>query len=163
MSALSTPLVQLDIMKSFVPGTDGSVMQYQYQVSEGLNNLGVVDGGINWYNSYGIFNKPGGSTFGWGLSQFEPDEAWVQAAYAMDILSDSSPLKFRVALGTGRAQSIGNHGFAFDNFNIGQVKNSVLEHFTNSASTEAAVADGIVQQFVEDYSSQVIDIQYHID
>jgi hypothetical protein len=164
VSALSTPLVQLDIMKSFVPGTDGAVMQYQRQVSEGWNNLGVVDGGINWYNSYGIFNKPGGSTFGWGLSQFEPDEAWVKAAHAMDILSDISHLKFRVAIGTGGAESIGNQGFAFDNFYIGQgVKNSVLEHFTNSASSEAAVADGIVQQFVEDYSSQVIDLQYHMD
>jgi len=164
MSALSTPLVQLDIMKSFVPGTDGSVMQYQYQVSEGWNNLGVVDGGINWYNSYGIFNKPGGSSFGWGLSQFEPDEAWVQASYAVDILPDISHLKFRVAIGTGGAQSIGNQGFAFDNFYIGQgVKNSVLEHFTNSASIEAAEADKIVNQFVEDYSSQVIDLQYHMD
>ena len=162
--ALSTPLVQLDIMKSFVPGTDGAVMQYQHKVSEGWNTLGVVDGGINWYNSYGIFNKPGGSTFGWGLSEFEPDEAWVQAAYAMDILSDSSPLKLRVAIGTGGAPSIGNQGFAFDNFYIGQgVKNSVLEHFTNSASSEAAVADGIVQQFVEDYPNHVIDLQYHMD
>ncbi|MEA3461877.1 MAG: PKD domain-containing protein, partial [Bacteroidota bacterium] len=68
MSALTTTLVRLDIMKSFVPGTDGAVMQYQYQVSEGWHTLGVVDGGINWYNSYGIFNKPGGSSFGWGLS-----------------------------------------------------------------------------------------------
>jgi hypothetical protein len=106
-------------MKSFVPGTDGAVMQYQHRVSEGWNNLGVVDGGINWYNSYGIFNKPGGSSFGWGLSQFEPDEAWLRAGY--------------------------------------------LEYFTNSASAEAAAADVIVEEFVADYSSQVIDLQYHMD
>lgn len=164
LSALSTPLVQLDIMKSFVPGTDGAVMQYQHRVSEGWNNLGVVDGGINWYNSYGIFNKPGGSSFGWGLSQFEPDETWLRAGYAVDALADFSYVKFRLAIGTGGAQSIGNDGFAFDNFYLADgVKNSVLEYFTNSASTEAAEADGIVEEFVADYSSTVIDLQYHMD
>jgi hypothetical protein len=116
LSALSTPLVQLDIMKSFVPGTDGAVMQYQHRVSEGWNNLGVVDGGINWYNSYGIFNNPGGSSFGWGLSQFEPDEAWLRAGYAVDALAEFSYVKFRLAIGTGGAQSMGKEGFAFDNF-----------------------------------------------
>ncbi len=164
LSALSTPLVQLDIMKSFVPGFDGAVMQYQHRVSEGWNNLGVVDGGINWYNSYGIFNKPGGSSFGWGLSQFEPDEAWLRAAYAVDALADFSYVKFRLAIGTGGAPSLGNQGFAFDNFYLADgVKNSVLEYFTNSASAEAAVADVVVEEFVADYSSQVIDLQYHMD
>jgi len=163
LSALSSPLVQLDIMKSFVPGTDGAVMQYQHQVSAGWNNLGVVDGGINWYNSFGIFNKPGGSSFGWGLSQFEPDEAWVRAGYAVDPLAEISYVKFRLAVGT-EEQSIGNDGFAFDNFYLGErVTNSVLEYFTNSASSEAAVADGIVEDFISDYSTMVIDLQYHMD
>ncbi len=164
LSALSTPLVQLDIMKSFVPGKDGAVMQYQHRVSEGWNSLGVVDGGINWYNSYGIFNTPGGSSFGWGLSQFEPDEAWVRAGYAVDALADFSYVKFRLAIGTGEEQSMGNQGFAFDNFYLADgVKNSVLEYFTSSASAEAGAADGIVEEFVADYSSQVIDLQYHMD
>jgi len=164
MSALTTPLVRLDIMKSFVPGTDGAVMQYQYQVSEGWNTLGVVNGGINWYNSYGIFNKPGGSSFGWGLSQFVPDEEWVQAGYALDGLSDIPHLQFRVAIGTGGEQAIGNQGFAFDNFYVGErIKNSVLEHFTNSASVDAVEADEVVEQFVSDYSDLVIDLQYHMD
>jgi len=164
MSALTTPLVRLDIMKSFVPGTDGAVMQYQYRVSEGWNTLGVVDGGINWYNSYGIFNKPGGSSFGWGLSQFVPDEEWVQAGYALDALADIPHLQFRVAIGTGGGQSIGNQGFAFDNFYVGErVKKSVLEYFTNSASVDAVEADEVVEQYVSDYSALVIDLQYHMD
>ena len=164
LSALSTPLVQLDILKSFVPGRDGAVMQYQHQVSEGWINLGVVDGGINWYNSYGIFNKPGGSSFGWGLSQFEPDEAWLRAGYAVDVLSDLSQVKFRLAIGTDGAQSLGNQGFAFDNFYLADgVKNSVLEYFTNSASEEAVETDRIVEEFIADYSNQVIDLQYHMD
>jgi len=164
LSALSSPLVLLDVMKSFVPGMDGAVMQYEHQVSEGWNNLGVVDGGINWYNSYGIFNKPGGSSFGWGLSQFEPDENWVRAGYAVDALADFSYVKFRLAVGTGEEESMGNDGFAFDNFYLGErVTNSVLEHFTNSASSEAADADEIVEEFISDYSSMVIDLQYHMD
>ena len=164
LSALSIPLVQLDILKSFVPGTDGAVMQYQHRVSDGWHNLGVVDGGINWYNSYGIFNKPGGSSFGWGLSLFEPDETWVHAGYAIDVLEDIPHVKFRLAIGTGEAKPLGNQGFAFDNFRIGErVRNSVIEHFTNSASSEAIEADEIVEQFVSDYSNLVIDLQYHMD
>lgn len=164
LSALSTPLVQLDIMKSFVPGTDGAVLQYEHQVSQGWNTLGVVDGGINWYNSYGIFNRPGGSTYGWSLSTFEPDEEWVRASYSLGALSDLSNVKFRVIIGTGRAQSIGNEGFAFDEFYIGEgVKNSILEYFTNSASSESLEADAIMEQFVADNSSLVIDLQYHMD
>jgi hypothetical protein len=164
LSALSSPLVQLDIMKSFVPGTDGAVMQYQHRVSEGWSTLGVVDGGINWYNSYGILNQPGGSTFGWGLNTFVPDESWVRASYGLANLSGQSPVKFRVIIGSGRAQSIGNQGFAFDNFYLGEgVKNSVLEYFTNSSSAEALIADVIVKEFVEDNSAMVIDLQYHMD
>ncbi len=164
MSALTTPLVRLDIMKSFVPGTDGAVMQYQYQVSEGWNTLGVVNGGINWYNSFGIFNKPGGSSFGWGLSQFEPDEEWVQAGYALDALADIPHLQFRIAIGTGGRQAIGNQGFAFDNFYVGErVRFSILEYFTNSSSSEAVAADEVVEQFVNDNSSLVVDLQYHME
>ncbi|MDF1575145.1 MAG: PKD domain-containing protein [Bacteroidales bacterium] len=164
LSALSIPLVQLDIMKSFVPGTDGAVMQYQYQVSEGWKNLGVVDGGINWFNSYGIFNEPGGSSIGWSLLSFEPDEDWVRAGYAMDVLADVPYVKFRIALGTGGRLSMGNQGFAFDNFYLGeQNRNSILEHFTNSSSSEAIAADIVVEQFAEDHANLVIDLQYHMD
>jgi PKD repeat protein len=164
MSALSAPLVQLDIMKSFVPGTDGAVMQYQHRVSEGWNTLGVVDGGVNWYNSFGIFNSPGGSSFGWSLSTFNPDEDWVRASYSLGTLSDFPHVKFRLAIGTGRRQTLGNQGFAFDNFYLGEgVKNSVLEYFTNSTSAAAFVSDGLVQKFVEDNASLVVDLQYHMD
>jgi len=164
LAALSAPLVQLDIMKSFVPGTDGAIMQYQHNVSDGWNVLGVVDGGLNWYNSFGIFNSPGGSTYGWSLPTFQPDDAWVRTAYALDMLSDMPYVKFRMAVGTGGEQPMGNQGFAFDNFHLGdRIKTSILEYFTNAASTEALESDVNVQQFVKDYSSTVIDLQYHMD
>jgi hypothetical protein len=157
-------MVQVDIMKSFIPGTDGAVMQYQQNVSDGWRTIGEVNEGINWYNSYGLFNKPGNSSFGWGLSLFVPDKEWVGAGYAIDALAGIPYVKFRLAVGTGGIQSLGNQGFAFDNFFIGErVKNSVLEYFTNSSSSEAIEADGVVEQFVSDFSDLVIDVQYHMD
>jgi hypothetical protein len=164
LSQLSSPLVLLDLMKSFIPGTDGAVLQYQDFVSEGWKTIGVVGAGQNWYNSWGIFNEPGGSSFGWGLPLFEPDEAWVHAGYPVDELAGQTFVKFRVAIGTGGIQAPGNQGFAFDNFFIGdRARNSILEHFTNSASETAAAADGVVEQFVSDHSELVIDLQYHMD
>jgi len=164
MSDFTKPLVRLDIMKSFVPGEDGAVIQYQKNVSDGWKTIGVVNEGINWYNSYGIFHNPGGSSFGWGLPLFEPDQEWVHAGYAVNDLTAAPYVKFRIAIGTGAAQLIGNHGFAFDNFAVGErVKNSILEHFTNSTSLDAIQADSIVKKFVSDHSSLVTDIQYHMD
>ena len=164
LTLLSSPLVLIDVMKSFIPGTDGSVLQYQDFVSEGWKTIGVVDAGQNWYNSWGIFNEPGGSPFGWGLPVFKPDNAWVHAGYPIDGLAALPLVKFRVAIGTGGRQVSGNQGFAFDNFFIGQrARQSVLEHFTNSASSAAAAADQVVEKYVTNHSGIVIDLQYHMD
>jgi PKD repeat protein len=164
ISAMSKPMVLVDLMKSFVPGTDGTVMQYQRNLTDGWITIGTVDEGLNWYNNYGIFNEPGGSSFGWGLSQFTPDSDWVHAGYGMDGLAGVPYVKFRIAIGTGGRQALGNQGFAFDNFFIGdRVKKSLIEHFTNSSSSEAIAADQIVEQFVSARPDQVIDIQYHMD
>lgn len=164
ISQLSSPLVLIDIMKSFIPGRDGAVLQYQDFVSEGWKTIGVVDAGQNWYNTWGIFNEPGGSPFGWGLPVFEPDNDWVHAGYPIDGLAGLPLIKFRVAIGTGGRQAEWNQGFAFDNFYIGQrARQSVLEHFTNSASSAAASADQIVEKFVSEHSEIVVDLQYHMD
>ena len=161
---LSSPLLLIDLMKSFIPGSDGAVLQYQDFVSEGWKTVGVVDAGQNWYNSWGISNEPGGSPFGWGLPIFEPDEAWVHAGYPIDGMAGLTSVKFRVAIGTGGRKVLGNQGFAFDNFYIGQrARQSVLEHFTNSTSEVAAAADQVVEKFVSDHSEIVIDLQYHVD
>ncbi len=47
---MKKPLIQLDVMKSFVPGEDGAVLQYQDVVSEGWKTIGNVGEGMNWYN-----------------------------------------------------------------------------------------------------------------
>ena len=72
-SQMKRPLIQMDIMKSFVPNLTGAVLQYQDVIEEGWKTMGNLDEGVNWYNSSSIFNRPGGSDFGWGLNSFVPD------------------------------------------------------------------------------------------
>ena len=165
---LTQPLVQLDLMKSFVPGTDGAVLQYQDLVSDGWKTVGMEGEGINWYNESGIYNEPGGSSSGWGLAIFEPDNEWVTAGYALDMLIGKPLVKFRVVIATGGAQEMGtglyNEGFAFDNVFIGERHRcSVLEHFTNASSEAAMAADKVVDLLEVEHSGNLIDLQYHMD
>jgi hypothetical protein len=82
----------------------------------------------------------------------------------VDALSNIPYVKFRLTVGTGGRLAMGNQGFAFDNFFLGeQNRISILEHFTNSTSSEAIQADGIVQEFIEQNSGLVTDLQYHMD
>lgn len=164
LSQMSSPMIQLDLMRSFVPGTDGAVLQYQDLATEGWKTIGTVGDGLNWYNSWGIDNRPGGSSFGWGLSEFQPDMAWLHAGYPLDSLARIPFVKFRVVIGSGAAGALGNQGFAFDNFFLGErVRTSLLEHFTNSSSQAALDADLVVAQFAKDTEGMLIDLQYHMD
>ena len=167
-TGLTQPLIQLDLMKSFVPGTDGVVLQYQDFVSEDWKILGNVGEGLNWYNERGIYNEPGGSSFGWGLGLFEPDDKWVKATHDLDMLAGNPHVKFRLAIATsGQMEIVSgryNQGFAFDNFYVGeQHRCSLLEHFTNASSESAAEADRVVNAFIGDHSDNVIDLQYHMN
>jgi hypothetical protein len=163
-SGLTRPLIQLDLMRSFVPGTDGAVLQYQEYVSDGWKTVGNVGEGLNWYNEQGIYNEPGGSNFGWGLALFNPDSDWLTAGYALDMLAGMPHVKFRIVIASGGTQAMGNQGFAFDNFFIGdRMRKSVLEHFTNAASESAEAADEVVDALAVEQSGNLIDLQYHVD
>ena len=164
LKGLSAPVIQLDLMKSFVPGMDGAVLQYQELSNGEWTPIGETEEGLNWYNQSDIQNRPGGSSTGWGLDAFEPDAGWINAGHSLDMLVNKPFVKFRIALGTGGRQDLGNQGFAFDNIFIGQrIRRSVLEHFTNSASVEAAESDQVVQAFAEEHSAIIYDLQYHMD
>jgi hypothetical protein len=164
LSGLSTPLVQMDVMKSFAPGLDGAVLQYQEMVSDSWTTIGIPGKGLNWYNETNIENKPGGSSTGWGLDQFTPDTEWVNASYSLEDLAGKPFIKLRVAVGTGERQGIGNQGFAFDNFFIGQrIRASVLEYFTNASSADAGDANDIVEAYVKEHPGLVFDLQYHTE
>jgi hypothetical protein len=158
------PLIQLDLMKSFTPGYDGAVLQYQERSTEAWKTIGDVGDGLNWYNVTGLVNQPGGNDEGWGLQLFDPDSEWVPASRELDVLAGMPHVKLRITIATGGIRDIGNQGFAFDNIFIGdRVRKSVLEHFTNSSCAICAEADAIVDNFTRDHAGSVIDLQYHTD
>lgn len=164
LSQMKRPLIQLDIMKSFVPNLTGAVLQYQDVIEEGWKTIGYLDGGINWYNSSSIFNRPGGSEFAWGLNSFQPDRAWVSASNDLDSVAGKTQVKFRLAIASNGGQGIGNQGFAFDNINFAERnKKPLLEHFTNSGDLASQFADDYVDAYYYENSQNVLDIQYHTD
>ncbi|MFO7671731.1 MAG: T9SS type A sorting domain-containing protein [Bacteroidales bacterium] len=162
LSQMRRPLIQLDIMKSFVPNLTGAVLQYQDVIEEGWKTIGTLEEGVNWYNSGSIFYQPGGSDFGWGLNTFLPDRDWVTALSDLQTVAGKSQVKFRIAIATNGGQSIGNQGFAFDNiFFTERNKKSLLEHFTNSGDLASQFADEYVDDYYLNNSMNVIDLQYH--
>ncbi len=165
-SASKRPLVQMDVMKSFVPGVEGAVIQYQDVLDEGWKTIGQVGEGIGWYNVAGIINQPGGNNFGWGLEgAFNPDRDWVTAIHDLDEIAGNPHVRFRVIISTNGMQGgIGNQGFAFDNFRLAErTRRSILEHFTNSSDMGSYRADSLVDRFVRENPGDVIDLQYHVD
>ncbi len=163
-SKMKRPLIQVDIMKSFVPNLTGSVLQYQDVVKEGWKTVGLYEEGINWYNSNTIFKNPGGSKYGWGLNVFEPDIDWVTAKHDLDMIAGKPRIKLRFVIGTNGKQGIGNQGFAFDNLFIAErTRYSLLEHFTNSGDVASRLADTYLDSLAMGNRHDMIDIQYHTD
>ncbi|MEN8229528.1 MAG: T9SS type A sorting domain-containing protein, partial [Bacteroidota bacterium] len=161
---MKRPLVQMDILKSFVPIINGTVLQYREGVDDGWKTLGADTPGIGWYNSDKILNAPGGSEDGWGLDVFNPDHEWVRAIHDLDMLKGKPHVTFRIALATSGAQGIGNEGFAMDNLFIAdRSKITVLEYFTNSSDMQTRLTDQQVDSISIENSNDMIDIQYHMD
>ena len=161
---MKRPMIQMDIMRSFIPNTNGAVLQYMEGVEEGWKTVGASSPGIGWYNTFNLTNKPGGSAIAWGLNVFNPDNDWLRAAHDLDEVAGKSGIRFRVALTSTGAQGIGNQGFAFNNLLISErTRISVLEHFTHSSTEKSKAADDIVDSLASRYSRDVIHLQYHLD
>jgi hypothetical protein len=161
-SQMRRPLIKLDLMRSFVPNLDGAVLQYNDIQDEGWKTVGEGAEGIGWYNHYSIYYQPGGSSLGWGLDLFEPDQDWVSATHGLDELAGKENVKFRIAIASSSRQSIGNQGFAFDNVKIAErTKLLVLEHFTNASDPDAKAADDLVDGLEARLRRNLIDLQYH--
>lgn len=165
LSRSRRPLIQMDIMKSFVPGINGAAIQYQDVLEEGWKTIGQVGEGMEWYNVAGLINQPGGSSFGWGLEGlFVPDRKWVTAMHDLDALAGNPHVRFRVIISTNGRQEIGNQGFAFDNFKLAErTRRTILEHFTNSSDTVSFRADKTVDRLAQENPGDVIDLQYHMN
>ena len=157
-------LIQIDMMRSFVPGINGAVLQYRDVIEEGWKTLGEDTPGIRWYNADNILNKPGGSSIGWGLDVFSPDTEWVTAVHDLDQVAGNPNVVFRIAFATSGRQDMDNQGFALDNVIISErSKLVVLEHFTNYSDNTSRLADDIIDAFGNKHSMEVIDLQYHMD
>ena len=156
------PLIQMDIMRSFTPGYDGAVLQYQESITEPWRTIGTMGEGLNWYNLSGLVNQPGGSAEGWGLQLFVPDTEWVNVSHGLDEVAGLPHVKLRIVISSGGQREMGNQGFAFDNVYIGdRIRKSILEHFTNASCLTCLQADNLVDNFIEENAGSVIDLQYH--
>ncbi|MEN8156698.1 MAG: T9SS type A sorting domain-containing protein [Bacteroidota bacterium] len=164
-TGMDVPMIKLDLMRSFVPDfVNGAVLQYQNVVEEGWKTVGRVSSGIQWYNASDIENRPGGSSAGWGLEEFNPDSEWITAVHDLDEVMGESHISFRVAIATAGVQEIGNQGFAFDNIAITErTRRVVLEHFTSSADGLSRLADDIIDDVSMQNPGIAIDLQYHMD
>jgi len=163
-SGMDRPMIKLDLMKSFVPNISGAVLQYRDVLEEGWKTVGESSTGIEWYNMEDIVHQPGGSRTGWGLDEFNPDNAWISAMHDLDQMAGKPGVALRIAIATIGEQYMGNQGFAFDNVAItSRTKIAVLEHFTNSAMDTSALADHIINATKTKHPRDVIDLQYHVD
>jgi len=161
---MERPLIQMDVLRSFVPGKDGAVLQYQDQVQGDWKTLGQNTPGIGWYNLSDITNRPGGSNVGWGLDAFTPDSEWVRAVHDLDPVAGKSNVAFRVAIASQGKQDMNNQGFAFNNVTVVErSKLAVLEHFTSNTSQISRLGDDFIDELANTYSRDVIDLQYHMD
>jgi PKD repeat protein len=157
------PMISVDFMRSFVANyKNGTVLQYQDVVEDGWHNLGEVNSGVSWYDTDQLQNPPGGSMTGWGLEVFNPDTDWITGMHALDEVRDKAHVSFRIALATNGAEGP-NQGFAFDNVRIEErTKKVIMEHFTNTSSANARLADDIVDDVARRNPFAVIDLQYHV-
>ena len=164
LSGVERPMITLDLMKSFVPLIDGAVLQYRDVFDEGWKTVGNSATGIGWYNVEDIMQQPGGSTTGWGLTEFTPDTVWIRAMHDLDQVAGKSSVAVRIAIATSGGYRMGNQGFAFDNVAVKpRTKLAVLEHFTNCNNDTSAWADDIIDTLVSMNYEDVIDLQYHMD
>ncbi|MFH0756826.1 MAG: T9SS type A sorting domain-containing protein [Bacteroidota bacterium] len=161
-SDMDRPLIRMDIMRSFVPGMNGAVLQFQDVIQEGWKTVGEQIPGIGWYNSFNIYNRPGGSSTGWGLEVFHPDKEWVTAAHDLDQVAGKPGVAFRVAFASNGELEMKNQGFALNNVIIAErSKLAVLEHFTDNSLDNARKADDIIDGVATAHPQDVIDLQYH--
>ena len=162
-SGTKRPMISMDIWRSFDRNSDGTVLQYSTDEGKTWSNVGAINDGINWYNSFEISNGPGGQQVGWtGNETFSPDDDWVNARHKLDNLKGKQSVRFRIAYGSDGNSNELNEGFAFDNIFIGDRKKKVLlEHFTNVSVNACQAANAAVNKITGSLPADIVSIQYH--
>ncbi|MCK4701554.1 MAG: PKD domain-containing protein, partial [Bacteroidales bacterium] len=145
-SELKKPMIIMNIWSAPEKGRNGVVLQSSVDEGTTWTNVGTLDDGINWYNSFSINGAPGGQTQGWSD---EPDTAWVEARHSLDELVGEENVRFRIAFGADGGALNDFDGFAFDDIWIGERSRIVLlEHFTNASDNASDIANGIINPIV---------------
>jgi hypothetical protein len=153
-------MIRLKLWKRFDRDRDGATLQYKVGDTLAWQHVGSLDDGINWFNSAVIKGRPGGNQIGW-TTKGSPDTKWIESRHTIDELQGKKDVKFRIAYGSdGTSQD--NDGIAFDDIRIGErTRKVLLEHFTNTKSTENSEATELVNTISQHNTKDIINIQYH--
>jgi hypothetical protein len=152
------PMVILNIWRKFNNLRDGAVLQATADSGKIWNNVGQLDDGINWFNSYEVSGELGGQHVGWSDIQ---ENNWSESRHDLDMLKGKPRVQFRIAYGSD-GTALNTDGFAFDDFRITERdRNVLLEHFTNSSDSASKTADELVNNMVKADSMNIVDLQYH--
>jgi PKD repeat protein len=172
---LNRPMVSLDYWSDAETDVDGAVLQYSIDGGISWQIVGPPAGqqnrneGISWFNSSAILSRPGDQTigpYGWSSRTGK----WItNARFNLDMipLVERDQVRLRIAFASNDGNSAIYDGFAFDNFFVGdKLRNVLVEHFTNSAST--LIGDDYLntlyqEQFSFHSTSDFSDIRYHIN
>lgn len=153
------PYIKMDIWRAFEQNRDGAVLQSTTDNGRTWRNIGSINDGINWYNSFDIEGEPGGQAIGWSDNT---DNQWVEARHRLDSLINRTNVQFRVAYGSD-GTGINNEGFAFDNIWISsRNKNVLMEHFTNVGDSLHNASNKVVRDLNLKNPEDMIEIQYHL-
>gem|GEM_PF-3464797 len=156
------PMLKLRIWRLFNSNRDGANIQASADSGKTWTLIGEIGDGVLWFNSYNILGNPGNSSVGWSNNNLISNDAdWVEARHSLDMLIGKKDVQFRIAYGSDyNAQ--GNNGIAFDDFWIvKRNRMAMLEHFTNSSSTDCVAPDIQFNGMVNENPMNFIDLQYH--
>jgi PKD repeat protein len=119
-NAPDSSFISLDIWWSAEYNWDGAVLQATTDGGLNWENIGDFGATINWFNDSSIYAQPGGQRTGWSGrgSSGNGSGGWVNVWYPLDTTIIGQPdVTFRIAFASD--QTIGDDGFAFDDFGIG--------------------------------------------
>ncbi len=157
-SGTDKPMVILDIWQRFNNLRNGAALQATSDSGKTWTNIGLLDDGINWFNSYEIRGNLGNQHVGW--AGFQENE-WMESRHDLDMLKGKKRVQFRMIYGSD-GTALNSDGIAFDNFIITERnRNVLLEHFTNSSDSASRIANGFINTMVGADSTNLVDLQYH--
>jgi hypothetical protein len=160
LASITKPMVSMKINSASEDIHAGTVLQYS--TDEGLtwSVVGQPGDGLNWYNKSNVIGQQGIQSlfqYAW-TSDFT--NGWLTSRHNLNNLSGASRIRFRVAFGADESGNV-QDGFAFDDFFIGERSKLVLlEHFTNSSSSDT-MENNYVYNMIDTNKDDIVGLVYH--